>query len=113
MPVAQVHAIVTDQTWKQILEYEALHWKECKEPKLARFQGMDGIYSIKAKINHYLFGHPWPYDRHDWSVERNDKEVKYIIDYWAIPTGGLDADGEPEHQYTIDARPAPTIMGMW
>ena len=27
MPVAQVHAVVTDQTWQQIVEYESLYWK--------------------------------------------------------------------------------------
>lgn len=113
LPVAQVHAIVTEETWRQILEYEALYWKDCKDPKLARFEGLDGFYSIKAKINHYLLGHPWPYDRHDWWVDRCGKEIRYIIDYHAIPTGELDEEGDEKFDYTIDARPAPTMQGMW
>jgi len=113
MPVAQVHAVVTEQTWQQILEYEALYWKKCKAPKLARFEGLDGIYSVKAKINHYILGNPWPYDRHDWWVDRCGEEIRYIIDYHAIPNGTFDEDGEENCDYTIDARPAPTIKGMW
>ena len=29
-----------------------------------------------------LFGHPEPFDRHDWYVDRGGKEVRYIIDYY-------------------------------
>jgi len=113
MPVAQVHAIVTDQTWEQILEFESLYWKTCKNPRLARFEGLDGYYSFKAKVNHYCFGVPWPYDRHDWWVDRCGKEIRYVIDYYAIPDGTFDEDGDPNFEYTIDARPAPTLLGMW
>lgn len=113
MPVAQVHAIVTEETWRQILDYEALHWKTCKEPKLARFEGLDGCYTFKAKFNHHILGNPWPYDRHDWWVDRCGKEIRYIIDYHATPTGQKDDEGDDVFDYTIDTRPAPTLTGLW
>jgi len=97
--VANVHTMVTEASWKQILEYEALHASKCPNPSLARFQGKDGIYSFKAKLVNF-FGGPLPFDRHDWTVDRCGKEVRYIIDYYDWE----DENGDTE--YFIDARPA-------
>jgi len=105
LDVAAVHAMVTSSTWDAIMEYEELHSTSCESPKLARFHGMDGIYSVKAKLRHYLLRQPWPYDRHDWVVNRCGEEVRYIIDYYAYP--GAEDD---EEMYTIDARPAPSNL---
>ena len=85
LSVAAIHAIVTQQTWDNIMKYEDLHKTQCPSPKLARFEGRDGFYSPKAKFFHYVMGLPWPYDRHDWTVDRCGKEVEYVIDYYAIP----------------------------
>ena len=85
--VATVHAIVTEQTWNAILEYENLHSHKCQNIKLARFEGKDGIYSPKARFFHRFLGMPLPYDRHDWTVDRCGKEICYVIDYYAIPVG--------------------------
>jgi cytochrome c heme-lyase len=100
--VALVHEAVTDQTWDAIMEYEKLHHAECPGPRLARFAGMFGHHTIKARLAH-LFGFDYPYDRHDWVVDRCGTEHRYIIDYYS-----LDDD-----TYTIDARPAPTLGGLW
>jgi len=105
LDVAAVHAMVTSSTWDAIMEYEELHSSSCESPKLARFHGMDGIYSVKAKLRHYLLRQPWPYDRHDWVVNRCGEEVRYIIDYYSYPCEG------DEEMYTIDARPAPSNLG--
>jgi cytochrome c heme-lyase len=112
--VAAVHVAVTDNTWQCILEYEKLHAKSCPAgPTLARFQGMDGIYSAKAKIMMNLWGMK-PFDRHDWYVNRCGKEVKYVIDYYSYETpSGPPGSGETAIDYFIDARPAPTIAGLW
>lgn len=104
--VADVHTAVTTQSWNNVLEYEQLHSHECANPSLARFQGMDGIYSIKAKVFHALGWANLPFDRHDWTVDRCGKEVRYIIDYYAN-----EEDGNIE--YYIDARPAPTPAGIY
>jgi len=112
--VAAVHVAVTDNTWQCILEYEKLHAKSCPQgPTLSRFQGMDGIYSFKAQIMMRLWGMR-PFDRHDWYVNRCGKEVKYVIDYYSYETPtGPAGSGETAIDYFIDARPAPTVAGLW
>eukprot|EP00054_Salpingoeca_dolichothecata_P000934 m.17948 g.17948 ORF g.17948 m.17948 type:complete len:224 (-) comp11550_c0_seq1:239-910(-) len=95
LSVAAIHELVTSQSWANILEYEDLHYRQCTNPVLARFQGMDGIYSPKARFFN-LLGVNLPFDRHDWVVNRCGKEVRYIIDYYS------NEDGD----YFIDARPA-------
>merc|ERR1712129_666102 len=111
------------------------------EPKLARFEGRDGVRSPKARFFHYAMGMPWPYDRHDWTVDRCGKEVEYVIDYYAIPVanehnqqivsnietvqgqeGKEEGDGNGRYapfisddnidfMYTIDARPKLNSFG--
>ncbi|EDQ85657.1 uncharacterized protein MONBRDRAFT_38782 [Monosiga brevicollis MX1] len=99
LAVAAVHELVTDWSWKGVMEYENMHERACPNPTLARFEGKDGIYSIKARIMSAIFG-VRPFDRHDWTVDRCGKEVRYIIDYYAVDDGMGDTD------YFVDARPA-------
>jgi cytochrome c heme-lyase len=107
MDVAQVHNMVTEESWKGVMQYEALHAGSCAQPTLAKFQGMDGIYSAKARFSHLMGWTPLPFDRHDWTVNRCGKEVRYIIDYYAVE----EKDGDIS--YFIDARPAPTLGGVY
>lgn len=81
--VAHVHEIVVNSSWDGVMEFENMHKTACSEPTLARFEGMDGIYSPKARVMKTLFG-MIPFDRHDWTVDRCGKEIRYIIDYYAI-----------------------------
>lgn len=104
--VAMVHNMVTDQSWAAVMEYEALHARRCAEPALTRFQGMDGIYSFKARFVNWMGWADLPFDRHDWYVNRCGREVKYVIDYYASPEEGGGVS------YSIDARPAPTPTGL-
>ncbi|MCJ1296943.1 hypothetical protein MMC34_008512, partial [Xylographa carneopallida] len=85
LAVSTVHNAVTDNTWQCILEYEQRHTAACPEgPSLARFYGMDGIYSAKARFVNGVLGGPLPFDRHDWVVDRCGKEVRYVIDYYSV-----------------------------
>eukprot|EP00053_Salpingoeca_punica_P008307 m.74905 g.74905 ORF g.74905 m.74905 type:complete len:240 (+) comp14544_c0_seq2:133-852(+) len=95
LSVARVHEMVTDGSWSCVMEYENLHSRDCPNPTLARFEGKDGVYSPKARFLN-LFGVNLPFDRHDWTVDRCGKEVRYIIDYYS---------GD-DNSYSIDARPA-------
>ena len=123
LAVSTVHNAVTDNTWQCILEYERQHSEACPQgPSLARFYGMDGVYSMKAKFVNGVLGGPLPFDRHDWVVDRCGKEVRYIIDYYSmeVPAGSEGAEGaegggdeEVEVYYSVDARPAPTLEGLW
>jgi hypothetical protein len=42
-----------------------------------------------------------PFDRHDWIVERDGKEVRYVIDFYS----GQPVPGRPLSVY-LDVRPA-------
>lgn len=44
------------------------------EPRLLRFLGRPDDTSPKAMAK-MVFGHPLPFDRHDWIVDRGGKEV--------------------------------------
>eukprot|EP01083_Nonionella_stella_P043936 118529_1 len=104
------HVNVTESTWSAIMDFEKLHSAECPNPKLARFWGMYGQHTIKSRLVH-LMGGPYPFDRHDWVVDRCGKEVRYIIDYYAYPI--TDMHGNDDIQYSIDARPALTPSGVF
>eukprot|EP01084_Bolivina_argentea_P106878 191143_1 len=117
LSVAAIHAIVTEQTWSNIMQYENYHIKSCPNPRLARFEGKDGIYSPKARFCHFFMGLPYPYDRHDWIVDRCGKEVQYIIDYYAIPmavsSSSTENGNNTEHKeqtYDEDNRYSPFIQ---
>ena len=79
---------------------------------------MDGVWSMKARFVNGVLGGPLPFDRHDWVVDRCGKEIRYIIDYYSVEVpagggGGGEEDEEVEVYYSVDARPAPTLEGLW
>ncbi|KAL3805472.1 hypothetical protein ACHAW5_007144 [Stephanodiscus triporus] len=57
-------------------------------PRLTKFLGRPTDLSPKAYVKHHLFGHPLPFDRHDWTVSRtssvdgSSRDVRYVIDYY-------------------------------
>jgi len=80
-------------------------------PKLRRFRGRPYDLSIKAKLKS-LFGWGFPFDRHDWYVDRGDgAEVRYIIDYYSVdenqpnPNAKTDGSGGLDSIW-VDVRPA-------
>nr|CAD7396775.1 unnamed protein product [Timema poppensis] len=58
------------EAWHEVLKWEALHAKECTDPKLKRFGGKATEYSPRARIRHWM---------------GCGKEVRYIIDYYDGP----------------------------
>ncbi len=79
--VVSIHNTVNERCWREILKYEAFHSGECAKPKLARFKGRPNQYSPKARFWN-MFGYVLPFDRHDWTVDRCGKEVRYVIDFY-------------------------------
>ena len=77
----------------------------------------------KGALKHYLFGHPLPYDRHDWTVLRDDgTTVRYVIDYYYDETRASSSDESamPElHDRSgtpsllVDVRPALDGLGSF
>ena len=112
--VVAVHNNMNERTWKQVLVWEDLHnvAESGREPKLLRFLGKPDDLSPKARLK-MLFGHPAPFDRHDWIVDRGGKEVRYVIDYYHDESVVND-DKKPQqlHDFKsmksikIDVRPA-------
>ena len=56
----------------------------------------------------FFFSHELPFDRHDWIVDRNGKQVRYIIDYYDIG----DENGYKTGEFVeLDVRPAFDSFG--
>lgn len=98
--IIKIHNANNEQAWQEVLKWEALHAKECGNPKLRSFGGKASDYSPRARFRS-LLGYELPFDRHDWIVDRCGKDVRYIIDYY----DGGEVDNE--HRFAIlDVRPA-------
>ena len=112
--VVAIHNNMNENTWKQVMAWEELHSTaeaNGREPKLLRFQGKPHDISPKARLK-LLFGHPAPFDRHDWVVDRGGKEVRYVIDYYHDESQ-VNADKTPKltdmnsmKSIQVDVRPA-------
>mmetsp|Transcript_1895 Transcript_1895/g.2814 ORF Transcript_1895/g.2814 Transcript_1895/m.2814 type:complete len:289 (-) Transcript_1895:533-1399(-) len=75
------HNAMNEGTWQKVAVWELLHRDECPNPTLLRFKGKPHDLSPKALIRTWLGG-PEPFDRHDWTIDRCGKEVRYVIDFY-------------------------------
>lgn len=118
--VVAVHNNMNENTWAQVLAWEQLQPAPANAdvaPKLLRFQGRPDELSPKAYLK-TLLGHPRPFDRHDWVVDRGGWQVRYVIDYYsdeseidrdALPASMRDASAL--RSIRVDVRPALDSMG--
>ncbi|XP_044755740.1 holocytochrome c-type synthase [Coccinella septempunctata] len=106
--IIKIHNANNEQAWLEVLKWEALHAKECGNPKLKSFGGKATNYSPRARIR-WLMGYELPFDRHDWIVDRCGKEVRYVIDYY--DGGALDNS----YKFALlDVRPAmDSVDNVW
>jgi hypothetical protein len=98
---------MNETTWQKILEWEDLvtATEPVATPKLLRFCGRPSELSPKARVKNWFFGHPLPFDRHDWTIVRSSgEEVRYVIDYYYDETGSSSAD--KVKNILLDVRPA-------
>jgi len=106
--IIKIHNRNNEDAWQEVLKWEALHADECRDPKLKSFGGKAKDFSPRARFRHWVLGYDLPFDRHDWIVDRNGKEVRYIIDYY---DGGEVAK---DYRFTIlDVRPAFDSVEAW
>lgn len=107
--IIQIHNRNNENVWREILKWEALHYSQCKEPKLVSFRGRAKDFSPRARIRSWI-GYELPFDRHDWVVARNERLVRYVIDYYGCePSGGKELP-----QISVDVRPAVDSIGaVW
>lgn len=82
--VVAIHNNMNERAWKQVLEWESLHCAECPTPKLLRFHGRPDDLSPKARLKLAFGLVSKPFDRHDWTVDRCGKHVRYILDYYDV-----------------------------
>ncbi|CAG5132712.1 unnamed protein product [Candidula unifasciata] len=96
----KIHSANHELAWREVLKWEALHADECKEPKLKSCSAVGTKYSPRARLRSWI-GYSLPFDRHDWIIDRNGKDVRYIIDYY----DGGKFNGNFEFAL-LDVRPA-------
>ncbi|KAG1675603.1 hypothetical protein FOA52_014191 [Chlamydomonas sp. UWO 241] len=94
------HNAMNESTWRTVMMWEQLHKGECSAPTLLKFQGKPHDLSPLAWMRQALGG-PAPFDRHDWTVDRCGKNVRYIIDFYFFD----DKAGTPG-AFEIVTRPA-------
>jgi len=110
--VVAIHNNMNERAWKQVLEWEALHCEECEKPTLRRFVGRPDELSPKARLKYMLGLVSKPFDRHDWTVDRCGKEVRYILDYYDVAEKRAEDKVPQLHDLSsvpsieIDVRPA-------
>ena len=97
--MVDVHNFLNEQVWAEVLKWEGEHRSICREPTLKRFMGRPNDLSPRARFFSIFFGTPRPFDRHDWTVDRCGKEIRYVIDYYSGPKGD-------EGTFYCDVRPA-------
>ncbi|CDR94327.1 cytochrome c/c1 heme lyase, putative [Babesia bigemina] len=104
--VVQIHNAINEKAWERIMEYEDMHYDRCQKPVLAHFIGKKDQLTLRARLRH-LMGYKLPYDRHDWTVDRCGKLVRYIIDFYE----GRAPNDEPIAVY-MDVRPELSMGGI-
>ena len=110
VPMLDIHNFLNEAVWQEVLRWESRHAGQCGEPRLKRFMGRPQELSPKAWWSHWVRGAPRPFDRHDWTVDRCGREVRYIIDYYAGPKD--EATGQPT--FYCDVRPAlDSLQSVW
>lgn len=106
--IIRIHNANNEQAWKEVLKWEALHAKECGNPRLKSFGGKAKDYSPRARIRSWM-GYELPFDRHDWIIDRCGKDVRYVIDYY---DGGIV---DKDYKFALlDVRPAmDSLDNIW
>lgn len=69
-------------------------------PKLKQFEGRPQDVTPKAYLRG-LLGYTLPFDRHDWVVDSNGSDVRYVIDFYK----GTPNPSAPIAMH-LDVRPA-------
>lgn len=99
--VVPLHNMVNEIAWKYVLQWEKSQGNSNSPIELTSFKGDAKKLTPRAMINHYIFGKDLPFDRHDWTVSRDGKQVEYVIDFY---TTKVQKEGE-EPKFYMDVRP--------
>jgi cytochrome c heme-lyase len=107
--IVAIHNNMNEKTWERVRQWEALHKSSCPEPRLSRFMGRPDDLTPLAWIKATLYPprmRQYPFDRHDWFIDRCGKEVRYVIDYYH------DEEKSPLDQMPKDQKDASAIKSI-
>ena len=115
-----IHNTVNEQSWSQVRNWES---KYTDSPKLKKFCGRPKDISPKAFLMG-LFGYTRPFDRHDWIVDRNGQDVRYVIDFYKgstpTPTSAaknknskIDTDTDTKSNTNTNTPPLEPAMAIY
>mmetsp|Transcript_20978 Transcript_20978/g.39202 ORF Transcript_20978/g.39202 Transcript_20978/m.39202 type:complete len:377 (+) Transcript_20978:2-1132(+) len=108
--VVALHNNMNEKTWAKVVEWERQTFRESATPKLLKFMGRPHDLSPKARFKHYVLGHPLPYDRHDWTVLREDgSTVRYVIDYYYDESRARETE-DSSHPDLHDRDATPSLL---
>jgi cytochrome c heme-lyase len=79
--VVLTHNSMNEMAWGAVKRWESLHPESCSDVKLNRFLGRPNDLSPLARLR-LMMGWQRPFDRHDWYILRDGKEVRYVIDFY-------------------------------
>lgn len=114
--IVAIHNNMNEHGWNEVRRWESMHAADCANPKLLKFQGRPHDLSPLARLR-ILLGYGRPFDRHDWTVDRCGKRVRYILDYYHAdepaklakfklpPSAAADGTAHAS-QLVLDVRPA-------
>lgn len=100
--VVATHNTVNEATWSRLLRWEKMYAEmypetSQEEPRLLYFRGRPTDLTPKAYVKRFL-GYGVPFDRHDWTVDRGGREMRYVIDFYY--------DESKDWPFFVDVRPA-------
>lgn len=89
--IVATHNGLNEMTWTALQKWEALHPESHGKVRLRRFIGRPNDISPLARLRQVMGG-PVPFDRHDWYIVRDGKEVRYVIDFYFDETKAGSAE---------------------
>jgi len=96
------HNFDHESAWEEIMKWESRHANKedgSTDSKMHSSECKATEYSPKARFG-ALIGFKPPFDRHDCVIDRDGKEVRYVVDYYH------DKDPSNPDAAKIDVRPA-------
>ena len=96
--MVDIHNFLNEGVWNEIMKWESEYKDVCPSPSLLKFQGKASNPTFKSRWTSLIYNQQ-TFDRHDWTIDRCGRQVRYIIDYYE-----QEENGQPT--FYCDVRPA-------
>lgn len=85
--IIPIHNSINERVWNYINLWEkGQGGNQCGGIKLTNFKGDAKSLTPRAWFRSAVLGYTKPFDRHDWTINRCDKEIEYVIDFYSEDT---------------------------